>query len=67
MKPDRQSRSTIWPDEIFKVFCDIGIRVFPAKKLALIVTAIDNLGKGAAGQAVQNMNLMCGFEETDGF
>ncbi len=48
-------------------FCDIGIRVFPAKKLALIVTAIDNLGKGAAGQAVQNMNLMCGFEETAGF
>jgi len=48
-------------------FCDIGIRVFPAKKLALVVTAIDNLGKGAAGQAVQNMNLMCGFEETAGF
>jgi N-acetyl-gamma-glutamyl-phosphate reductase len=28
--------------------------------------ALDNLGKGAAGQAVQNMNLMCGFEETAG-
>ncbi len=48
-------------------FCDIGLRVFPAKKLALIVSVIDNLGKGAAGQAVQNMNLMCGFEETAGF
>ncbi len=48
-------------------FCDIGIRVFPAKKLALIITAIDNLVKGAAGQAVQNMNLMCGYEETAGF
>ena len=48
-------------------FCDIGVRVFPEKKLALVVTAIDNLGKGAAGQAVQNMNLMCGFEETAGF
>ena len=47
-------------------FCDIGLRVFPAKKLALIVSVIDNLGKGAAGQAVQNMNLMCGFEETAG-
>jgi N-acetyl-gamma-glutamyl-phosphate reductase len=28
--------------------------------------AIDNLGKGAAGQAVQNANLMCGLEETAG-
>ena len=48
-------------------FCDIGIRVFPEKKLALIVAAIDNLGKGAAGQAVQNMNIMYGFDETAGF
>jgi N-acetyl-gamma-glutamyl-phosphate reductase len=32
----------------------------------LISVAIDNLGKGAAGQAVQNANLMCGFEETIG-
>ncbi len=31
-----------------------------------LMTAIDNLGKGAAGQAVQNMNLMLGFEETAG-
>jgi N-acetyl-gamma-glutamyl-phosphate reductase len=29
---------------------------------AIVVTAIDNLGKGAAGQAVQNANLMCGLE-----
>ena len=28
--------------------------------------AIDNLWKGAAGQAIQNLNLMLGFEETDG-
>ena len=48
-------------------FCDIGVRVFEKRNLALIVTAIDNLGKGAAGQAVQNMNLMCGFDETAGF
>ncbi len=32
----------------------------------MIVAAIDNLGKGAAGQAVQNMNLALGFEETAG-
>ncbi len=47
-------------------FCDIGLRLNEAKNLAVIVTAIDNLDKGAAGQAVQNMNIMCGFEETDG-
>lgn len=47
-------------------FCDIGMRVLPHKDLAVIVTAIDNLDKGAASQAVQNMNIMCGFKETDG-
>ncbi len=47
-------------------FCDIGLRVNAAKSLAVIVTAIDNLGKGAAGQAVQNMNLVAGFDETAG-
>jgi N-acetyl-gamma-glutamyl-phosphate reductase len=48
-------------------FCDIGIRMFPEKKLALIIVTIDNLGKGAATQAVQNMNIMCGYPETAGF
>ncbi len=48
-------------------FCDIGLRVNEAKNLAVIITAIDNLGKGAAGQAVQNMNIMSGFDETEGF
>jgi N-acetyl-gamma-glutamyl-phosphate reductase len=33
---------------------------------AIIVSVIDNLVKGAAGQAVQNMNVMCGFDETEG-
>ncbi|MDO8552810.1 MAG: N-acetyl-gamma-glutamyl-phosphate reductase [bacterium] len=47
-------------------FCDIGLKVNESKNLAVIVTAIDNLQKGAAGQAVQNMNIMCGFEETAG-
>ena len=32
----------------------------------VVFTVIDNLGKGAASQAIQNMNLMCGLEETDG-
>ena len=48
-------------------FCNIGLSVHEEKGLAVIVTAIDNLGKGAAGQAVQNMNLMCGFPERSGF
>lgn len=45
-------------------FCDIG---FAARGRQLVVfSAIDNLVKGAAGQAVQNMNLMFGFPETQG-
>ncbi|MBI2083417.1 MAG: N-acetyl-gamma-glutamyl-phosphate reductase [Deltaproteobacteria bacterium] len=35
-------------------------------KLVVIITALDNLMKGASSQAVQNMNLICGFEETTG-
>jgi N-acetyl-gamma-glutamyl-phosphate reductase len=38
----------------------------PEKRLVIALGAIDNLGKGAAGQAVQNANLMFGFEETMG-
>ncbi|MBL1230117.1 N-acetyl-gamma-glutamyl-phosphate reductase [Enterococcus sp. BWB1-3] len=47
-------------------FCDIGLAVNKEMKMATIVTVIDNLGKGAAGQAIQNMNLFAGFSETDG-
>jgi N-acetyl-gamma-glutamyl-phosphate reductase len=47
-------------------FCDIGIRFDAATRRAVVVAAIDNLGKGAAGQAVQNFNLMLGFPETAG-
>ncbi|MDD5495608.1 MAG: N-acetyl-gamma-glutamyl-phosphate reductase, partial [Candidatus Omnitrophica bacterium] len=32
----------------------------------IAVSCIDNLKKGAAGQAIQNMNIMCGFDETEG-
>jgi N-acetyl-gamma-glutamyl-phosphate reductase len=32
----------------------------------VVVSAIDNLGKGAAGQAIQNLNLAAGFDETAG-
>jgi N-acetyl-gamma-glutamyl-phosphate reductase len=46
--------------------CDIGVKLDPATGRAVVVAAIDNLGKGAAGQAVQNMNLMLGLPETEG-
>ena len=47
-------------------FCDIGVMLDAATGRAVVVSAIDNLVKGAAGQAVQNMNLMLGFAETEG-
>jgi N-acetyl-gamma-glutamyl-phosphate reductase len=45
-------------------YCDIGIEVDPATRRVVLVVAIDNLVKGAAGQAVQNMNLLLDFPET---
>jgi len=47
-------------------FCDIGIRANPGNKTAVIISVIDNLVKGASGQAIQNMNVMMGFEESLG-
>jgi N-acetyl-gamma-glutamyl-phosphate reductase len=47
-------------------FCDIGVIADPATKRCVVVSAIDNLVKGAAGQAIQNLNLVLGFEETAG-
>jgi N-acetyl-gamma-glutamyl-phosphate reductase len=47
-------------------FCDIGVHADSRTGRAVVVTAIDNLGKGASGQAIQNMNLMMGFDETEG-
>ena len=47
-------------------FCDIGWSVDPGSHRLILMAAIDNLVKGAAGQAVQNMNLMFGFNETAG-
>jgi len=47
-------------------FCDIGFKFDPATGRAVIVSVIDNLVKGAAGQAIQNMNLILGCEETAG-
>ena len=47
-------------------FCDIGFHLHPESGRLIIVSAIDNLVKGASGQAVQNMNIMLGFDETTG-
>jgi N-acetyl-gamma-glutamyl-phosphate reductase len=47
-------------------FCDIAPLVDQRTGRIIIVSAIDNLVKGASGQAVQNMNLVCGFPETMG-
>jgi N-acetyl-gamma-glutamyl-phosphate reductase len=47
-------------------FCDIGVYVDPRTGRVVVVSAIDNLVKGASGQAIQNMNLMMGFNEAEG-
>jgi N-acetyl-gamma-glutamyl-phosphate reductase len=47
-------------------FCDIGWRVDTAGGRILLVSVIDNLVKGAAGQAIQNLNVMLGYDERTG-
>jgi N-acetyl-gamma-glutamyl-phosphate reductase len=46
--------------------CSIGVNYFKDAKRTVIISVIDNLVKGAAGQAIQNANLMLGFAETEG-
>lgn len=47
-------------------YCDIGFRIDRRNNRLILISAIDNLVKGAAGQAVQNMNIMLGLTETTG-
>lgn len=47
-------------------FADLGVVVDTATRRCILISALDNLGKGAAGQAVQNMNLMLGCAEDRG-
>jgi len=58
------------PPEIKNVlgtnYCDIGFTIDKENNMLVILSVIDNLMKGAAGQAVQNMNLMAGLPETMG-
>jgi N-acetyl-gamma-glutamyl-phosphate reductase len=45
-------------------YCDVSVKIDTRTSTAIAIAAIDNLGRGAAGQAVQNMNLMFGLPET---
>ena len=47
-------------------FCDVGFELDRDGRRLFLVSCLDNLLKGAAGQAVQNMNVMCGWSETEG-
>jgi N-acetyl-gamma-glutamyl-phosphate reductase len=47
-------------------YCDISIHLDHRKTTLIVVSAIDNMVKGTAGQAVQNMNIVFGFKEQAG-
>jgi N-acetyl-gamma-glutamyl-phosphate reductase len=47
-------------------FVDVNFKIDPRTNRIIIMGAMDNMVKGAAGQAIQNMNLMFGLEETQG-
>ncbi len=47
-------------------FCDIGIWVDERRNRVIVISAIDNLLKGASGQAIQNMNIIYSLDETEG-
>ena len=47
-------------------YLDVTARFVPERNQIITISTIDNLLKGAAGQAVQNMNLACGFAEREG-
>ena len=58
-----------FPDPKFLVgsnFCDIGFDIDEDNGRLVSLSASDNLMKGAAGSAIQNMNVMCGFDESEG-
>jgi N-acetyl-gamma-glutamyl-phosphate reductase len=47
-------------------FCDLGFQLAPDGRRSIVISCLDNLLKGAAGQAVQNLNVMNGWQETEG-
>jgi N-acetyl-gamma-glutamyl-phosphate reductase len=48
-------------------YCDVGFQLAPDGKRLIVVSCLDNLMKGAAGQALQNLNVMFGWGEKEGF
>jgi N-acetyl-gamma-glutamyl-phosphate reductase len=65
----RVRRSPVLPQIQYVVrtsFCDLGFQLSPDGRRLVLVSCIDNLLKGAASQAVQNMNLMAGWPEAEG-
>ncbi len=62
--PDGQSPDTLHVKGTN--FCDIGFQLDKSSNRLILISAIDNLVKGAAGQAVQNMNIMLGLDEAVG-
>lgn len=71
---DKEPFVRIMPQGVFPMlkgvqrtnYCDIGFFTDPDSDRVIVVTAIDNLLKGASGQAVQNMNIRAGFAEDEG-
>ncbi len=53
-------------DVVHTNYCDIGFQLAPDGRRLVLVSCLDNLLKGASGQAVQNMNLICGFNQEEG-
>jgi len=53
-------------DVVCTNYCHIGLRVDEERGLVIVVGVIDNLLKGASGQAVENMNIMYGFKQDEG-
>jgi N-acetyl-gamma-glutamyl-phosphate reductase len=47
-------------------YCDIGFQIAPDGERCIVVSCLDNLLKGAAGQAVQNLNVLMGWKESEG-
>ena len=48
------------------MFCDMSVIVDPRTNRLIVVSAIDNVCRGASGQAIANANLMCGLPVTAG-
>ena len=68
-EPDGADLSIAMPQIQYSVrtnYCDIGFKLAKDGRRCIVVSCLDNLLKGAAGQAVENMNLMCGWDEAEG-